>query len=199
MARLIYLTHPEVAIDPAVPVPEWRLSGRGRARTERLAASPRLASVTHIFASAETKAREAAAIIAAARGLEVRLRTAMGEIDRSATGFLTPPAFERAADAFFAAPADSHRGWERAVDAQARILAATDAALAEADGEGAGHVLLVGHGAVGTLLMCALAGLPIARRHDQPAGGGNIFSYDRAGRRLLHRWVPIESWIGQDP
>ncbi|MGY3075407.1 hypothetical protein ACVWZZ_001778 [Bradyrhizobium sp. LM6.10] len=32
-----YLTHPQVQIDPAVPVPQWSLSLIGRTRTEGLA------------------------------------------------------------------------------------------------------------------------------------------------------------------
>ena len=52
-----------------------------------------------------------------------------GENDRSATGFLAPPDFEAAADRFFAEPETSFRGWERAIDAQARIVAAVDRTL----------------------------------------------------------------------
>ncbi|MCS3495855.1 hypothetical protein M2189_005186 [Bradyrhizobium japonicum] len=32
-----YLTHPQVQIDPTVPVPQWGLSPLGRTRTEALA------------------------------------------------------------------------------------------------------------------------------------------------------------------
>ena len=32
-----YLTHPEVVIDPSIPVPQWRLSPMGRARAEYVA------------------------------------------------------------------------------------------------------------------------------------------------------------------
>ena len=35
MASLIFITHPEVVIDPARPVPEWPLNATGRARMER--------------------------------------------------------------------------------------------------------------------------------------------------------------------
>jgi hypothetical protein len=30
--RFVFVTHPDVAIDPAVPVPRWPLSPRGRER-----------------------------------------------------------------------------------------------------------------------------------------------------------------------
>ena len=37
MAQVLYLTHPEVGIDPAVAVPDWRLSAHGAARVADLA------------------------------------------------------------------------------------------------------------------------------------------------------------------
>ena len=48
----------------------------------------------------------------------------IGENDRSATGFLPREEFWATADLFFAHPTESIRGWERAIDAQARIVAA---------------------------------------------------------------------------
>ena len=113
----------------------------------------------------------------------------MHENDRSATGFLPPREFEATADRFFAEPYRSVRGWERAIDAQARIAKAVDAALAE---KPAHDTLFVGHGAVGTLLYCRLAGVPISRCHDQPRGGGNWFRFDTLARRVDGRWRPIE-------
>ena len=67
--------------------------------------------------------------------------------------------------------------------------AAAEAALAEAPD---GDVLLIGHGAVGTLLYCHLAGLAISRAHDQPKGGGNVFAFERISRNILHPWLPME-------
>jgi hypothetical protein len=59
-----YLTHPQVQIDPAVPVPQWSLSPIGRTRTEGLANASRLSSTTQIVSSGERKAIETAEIIA---------------------------------------------------------------------------------------------------------------------------------------
>ena len=39
-SQVLFLTHPQVAIDPAIPVPDWTLSEIGRSRMERFAASP---------------------------------------------------------------------------------------------------------------------------------------------------------------
>jgi len=58
--------------------------------------------------------------------------------------------------------------------------------------EGEGDAVVIGHGAVGTLLMCRLARLPIDRRYDQP-GQGHYWSYDRTTAELLHQWLPIDA------
>jgi broad specificity phosphatase PhoE len=185
VATAFYLTHPDVTVDPAVPVPDWRLSARGRERAGRAAVAGWASGVRRILASGERKATETAAIFAEHLGLPFSSDPAFNENDRSATGFLPPPEFEAMADAFFARPEESVRGWERAVDAQARIVAAVERGLAD---PGRGDVLFVGHGGVGTLLLCHVAPLKIARHHDQPAGGGNLFAFDIASRRLLFGW-----------
>src|SRR4051794_30421585 len=137
MATCFFVTHPEVAVDPAIPVPRWGLSERGRARMLAFAGDPALAGVRHVWSSAEAKAVEAAGILAGRLGLVARIDEALHENDRSATGFLPPPEFEATADAFFARPQESVRGWERAVDAQARVSAAVNRVL-DASREGGG-------------------------------------------------------------
>jgi broad specificity phosphatase PhoE len=187
----LFITHPEVVVDPAVPVPDWRLSGRGIARMTAFAGSAAAAKVGAIYCSAERKAREAAAILARERGLKVTVVEALHENDRSATGFLEPAEFEATADRFFADPLVSIRGWERAADAQARIVAAVRAILAS-DGT-PGDLAIVAHGAIGALLLCHLAGEAIHRRFDQPGrGGGNLFAFRRPDLSLLHGWRPID-------
>lgn len=184
-----YLTHPQVQIDPDVPVPQWGLSAIGRARTEALANANWLANTAQIVSSAERKAIETAEIIAAKLGIMIEIREAMHENDRSATGFLKPAEFEQVADQFFAEPHLSVRGWERAIDAQARIVREAEAVLGR---NRPGDVLFVGHGAVGTLLFCHVAGHPIDRVYDQPAGGGNVFAFAREGRQIVHGWRRME-------
>jgi hypothetical protein len=51
------------------------------------------------------------------------------------------------ADQFFGQPLDSIRGWERAIDAQVRIVRDVEHVLAR---NRSGDVIFVGHGAVGT-------------------------------------------------
>jgi len=189
MHRAFYLSHPQVSIDPAVPVPNWGLSALGRSRAASAAAASWTSGVTTIVSSTERKAIEAAGIIGAARGIDASARGDMNENDRSATGYLEPAAFEATADAFFAQPEESIRGWERATDAQARIVAAVRDVVA---GARAGDILFVGHGGVGTLLLCRLLEAPISRARDQAAGGGNVFCWDAATGRVRHGWLKLE-------
>lgn len=187
MATVSFVSHPEVAVDPARPVPRWHLSERGVTRARAFARTPGLAAPAAIWASGETKAIETAGIVAARFGLAVEIDEALGENDRSATGFLPPAEFERMADAFFAAPERSVRGWERAVDAQARIVAAVARVIAASP---EGDVAIVSHGGVGTLLLCHLLARPIARAMDLP-GQGNVFRFDRKTRAVVHGWQSI--------
>ena len=185
-----YLTHPQVWIDPAIAVPAWGLSTVGHDRVRALVEAGWLSGTTQIVSSAERKAIETARPIAAGLGIDIEIREAMHENDRSATGYLPAAEFETVADQFFAQPHHSIRGWERAVDAQARIVSEVEIVL---DRGMAGDVLFVGHGGVGTLLLCRYAGSAIDRAHDQPAGGGgSYFAFFKDGRRLLHAWRAME-------
>jgi broad specificity phosphatase PhoE len=195
MPTVFFITHPDVVIDPSVPVPDWPLNERGRARMRAMRALPWARELRRIFASSERKARDAAQILAEDLGHDgYSVIADLGENDRSATGFLAKNEFEETVDAFFAHPQESIRGWEPAADAQARIVRAIDQVVSQAP-EPAADIAIVGHGGTGTLLYCHLAELPIDRRYDQPAtNGGNWFAFDRINRELLYEgWQSIDN------
>lgn len=190
--RLWIVTHADVVIDPAVPVTDWGLSARGAARHVALARTwaARRPAPDAIWSSAERKAREGAAALAQAFGLPLRIDEDLGENDRSATGYIPEPEFSRVAAAFFARPEESVRGWERAVDAQARIVGAVETVAAMT--QGAGDIAIVTHGGVSTLLLCARLGLGITEALGPGiAGGGGICALE--GRHLARGWRPIEA------
>lgn len=191
LMKVLFVTHPEVTIDPAVPVPDWGLSPRGRERMAAFCARPELASVTRVFASDERKAREGADMLGERLGLPVTIEPHLGENDRSATGYIAPPRFWEIVDRFFAEPEQSVLGWERAADAQKRIRTAVRDCIAAHAGD-AGDLCLVSHGGVGTLLLCDLIGEPISRHHGQPiAEGGCFFAFDAETLVLEHGWRDI--------
>jgi broad specificity phosphatase PhoE len=194
MAIVHFITHPEVIIDPRVPVPDWQLSPLGEQRMRLALRQPWLAGVRAIFSSAERKARDAAALIGGQLRLPIGVIAELGENDRSATGYLPRAEFEAMADQFFAYPEQRVRGWEPAIDAQRRIVDAVERAVADAP---EGDIAIVSHGGVGALLLCHLRGVPISRAADQPAGGGgHVYSFDVASRRLLSGWRRIEAaWV----
>jgi len=196
MPEFCFLTHPEVVVDPALPVPRWPLAARGRERMRRLLACDWVRRIGVLWCSEEQKAIDAAAILAAGLGLPYRTLAELGENDRAATGYLPKAEFEATADEFFARPHESVRGWERAVDAQARIIRAIEWIAATTPGPA--PVALVSHGAVGALLLSHLAGRPISRRDDQPpGGGGNYFTFLLPARTLVHEWRSIDSGTGE--
>jgi broad specificity phosphatase PhoE len=187
-----FITHPNVVISRDLPVPRWPLSARGRERMRAGLAQPWVRSLTSIYCSREQKAIDGAAILAGHLSLPFKQVEALGENDRSATGFLPPEEFERVADQFFGSPEVSVRGWERAIDAQARIVQAVERIAATDKSSGA--IAIVSHGAVGTLLYCHLAGEPIARRWDQPPnGGGNYYSFAMSPRQAFFWWRAFDT------
>jgi broad specificity phosphatase PhoE len=189
--KLYFITHPNVVISRDVPVPEWPLSELGRQRMRAGLKQPWVRDLTAVYCSTEQKAIDGAEILADHLGLGFSKVEALGENDRSATGFLPPDEFERVADQFFASPEVSVRGWERAIDAQSRVVRAIEE-IAVTRTQGA--IAIVSHGAVGTLLWCHLAGEPIARRRDQPPnGGGNYYPFTLSPRRVFGGWRAFDA------
>jgi broad specificity phosphatase PhoE len=193
MGRYLYfITHPNVVISRDVPVPRWPLSETGRERMKAALAQPWIKTLTSLYCSTEQKAIDGATILAEHLSLPYTAVEALGENDRSSTGVLPAAEFESTADAFFAHPETSVRGWERACDAQARIVRAVTL-LAEKD-HSTGSVAVVGHGGVGTLLYCHFSGHAIARQWDQPRNnGGNYCRYPLPLGPAPSGWKPIDA------
>jgi broad specificity phosphatase PhoE len=188
-----FITHPDVGIDPAVPIPDWPLNERGRARMSALLARPWVRDIRAVFTSSERKARDGAEILAGGLGLDgYETVEDLDEKDRSSTGFLLRGEFEAMVDAFFAQPETRIRGWEPAADAQKRIIRVVEHILSIAPA--GGDLANIGHGGTGTLLYCSLARLPISRQYDQPpTNGGNWFAFDRDSKKLRFRcWQSID-------
>lgn len=181
-----FITHPEVVVDPNLPIEQWSLSPAGLDRARLIPRSCWDDGVIQIVSSTEQKAIETAGILAAAVDKPFLRLAALGENDRSSTGYLPLWEFEAMVDEFFAHPEASTRGWETAADAQRRIVDAvrslTTAPLR--------HTAIVAHGAVGALLYSDLTGRAISREFDQP-GQGSWFEFDPETWTALHGWRRI--------
>ena len=97
MSWCIYLTHPEVTIDPSVPVPEWGLSALGHERAKAATELPFSHELGAVVSSAETKALETAQAFVERFGISHEIYKDLHENDRSATGFLPQEEFEQTA------------------------------------------------------------------------------------------------------
>jgi broad specificity phosphatase PhoE len=197
MSRVYYVTHPDVVVDPAVPVPRWPLSEVGRARMRALCEAEWVGALGSIWCSTEQKALDGAEILSAATGLGYTALEALGENDRSSTGFMPPAEFWALVERFFAEPEKSVEGWETAAHAQARIAAAVDELIRRAP---PGDAVVIAHGGVGNLLLSHLKGVPISREQEQPLRGpepgtvgGCWFAFDAETRALVHDWNEIHA------
>jgi len=190
--KIVYfITHPDVIIDPSVPVSRWHLSERGFERMRKLLAQPWVTDIAAIYCSMEQKALDGASVLAQHRSLPIHPNAALGENDRSATGFLPPHEFEAVADQFFSHPNESIRGWETAAAAQLRIVRVVHRIIDEDTSPGS--LAIVSHGGVGTLLLCDLSNEMITRKNDQPGShGGNYFAFAAGSKQLLHTWKAID-------
>jgi broad specificity phosphatase PhoE len=191
VAHILFVTHANVEMDPATPVPQWKLSPAGIHRHEAFNGSPWVSAVSSIYCSDERKAVDGAEILGKHLRIPFEIVHSLHENDRSATGYLPPAEFDTVVGEFFANPQQSVRGWERAVDAQDRIHAAL-AGIVARDRTG-GDIAIVSHGGVGALLLCKLSGAPISRANEQPGtGGGNFFVIDRSSLSIVKRWSAID-------
>jgi len=111
MAKLFFITHPEVIINPEVPVPQWDLSEVGRRRLGSLLRKPWINDIGFIYSSEETKALSAGEAIARYVGSPHVILSALGEVDRSSTGYLDMDKHDLAVAELFRNPEVSYQGW----------------------------------------------------------------------------------------
>jgi len=147
--------------------------------------------VSAVYASTERKAMDGGAIVAERLGLSYDTDKDLGENDRSSTGFIAPPEFWDVVREFFGNSHESIRGWERAIDAQTRIVNAIGRILRE--DETSGDIVVVSHGGVGCLLTAHLQRVEIGKesRPSHP-GGGCFIRIDRDSFALTQDWRTIE-------
>ena len=158
----------------------------------KLLAKPWARSIGSVYCSAEQKAIDGAEILSAHLSIGYRVVEGLGEIDRSATGYLPEQEHAATAALVFAHPERSIRGWETARHAQQRIVEMVKIITERVTEKG--NIAIVSHGGVGTLYLCHLADCPISCTERQPGStGGNYYCFDAQSGVLIHSWRPIDS------
>jgi broad specificity phosphatase PhoE len=158
---------------------------------KKLLAQPWVEDIGAIVCSTEQKAIDGAEILARHLSIGFTMVEALGEIDRTSTGYLPQEEHAATARQLFAHPARSVRGWETACDAQQRIVEAVESVITGNPGDG--HLTIVSHGAVATFYLCHLKGCPIRWEERQPGRfGGNFYCFEAESKALVHGWRPID-------
>lgn len=198
MKTVYVITHPEVVIDPNVPVPHWPLSEKGKGRMRGLLHAPWIKNVTAVYSSDEQKSIDGAMMIAHSSGVKVAKVSTLGEVDRSSTGYLPQEKHDLNARLLFDQPHESVEGWETAIEAQYRMVT-TIYRILEFD-KTPGPIVIMTHGAVASFLMSHLKRKRISLE-DAPgmAGGGGIFSFDATTHNLLSDWQNIDDFAPKRP
>jgi broad specificity phosphatase PhoE len=184
---LLYLVrHAEVVLLGDVAPQDWQLSSEGQRAARLLGDAPQWKRLNLIASSPEAKAVATARPIATATALELRTEHALREVSRGATPLVTASEYERLVAAHFAAPCESVHGWERGIDATARIRECIDRLMSE----GGPAVCVVSHGLVLSHYLADLRGMPAPlieewRALPQPA----VAVVDVKARRIVQPFV----------
>lgn len=174
MDRFIYfLTHPEVVINPNIPITDWSLSETGRLRVKSLLKSSWIKSIDSIYCSDETKATDTADIIKTYLSVNYSKVAGLREVDRSKTGYLSPERHKTIVELFYAFPFESIFNRERAVDAQLRIVNALKNIIYLEPRKK--NILIVSHGGVAALLLAYVKKEKISINFSQPNPNGGCF------------------------
>ena len=187
MTRLIYITHPETVVDPHLPIKQWQISENGWKHAMRLVKRSWWQEVDVIYSSKENKALRVAEQIA---DHWEHLKLPFGneeleEVDRSAAGFLKTEDYEKTKGEFFSNPLASSNGWETADAATKRTMKVISQIMEENVNK---TVAIVGHGLVGSLLICSLKKIPPAETMLQETQG-SIIEVDWDKKKLLSMWI----------
>lgn len=152
--NLYLIRHAKTEVVEGVPPHEWLLSDEGSRQAAALAELPFWPSVRVIYSSPEAKALGSIEPTVRRFGLPVIQSADLRELERPAGLVLD---YQAAVAACFVSPQSSYSGWEPAAKAQARVLTVFREAVAQIRA-GEGHVALVSHGLLFSLLLAGLEG-----------------------------------------
>lgn len=154
MKLLFLIRHAPVALELDRPSAQWTLTAEGMALAQQLASTPVIDGLEAVYSSPEPKARETALPLALQFGVSLEERDELRELDRGPSNLPDRAAYAAAVAQALGDPERSVNGWERAADAENRIVACAR----EVDRQHAGAIAIVSHGLVLSLLLAHLRG-----------------------------------------
>jgi broad specificity phosphatase PhoE len=191
MQTIFLVRHAEVSLDLTVAAEHWKLSTAGQAWAERLAALSIFANLDTVWTSPEPKAQATAQPLAYRQSARLFIHPDLAELQRGPTNIPDRESYEAAVRNAFDQPEHSIEGWERAADAQRRIVGCVMSLAAETPGSFA----IVSHGLVLALLLARLRGQPhvdVAEWRAIPLPALAIV--DRATWRLVAPFQSVAAW-----
>jgi broad specificity phosphatase PhoE len=184
MSTLIFVTHPDVDVDPSRPRSEWTLSTKGFEELQNLIAKDFWGNIKSIFCSKEFKASQVAEKIAEVHNLKVIKIDGLEEINRESTGFLPEEKYRLAIEDFYIHPADSYKGWETAYEATERIKECVNRLVKESEDS---YFVIIGHGMIGSCLSCWIKGIDPTFNEDNGISSSYI-TIDWDNKKIIHDW-----------
>jgi broad specificity phosphatase PhoE len=195
MQPLFLVRHAPVALDHSVPAETWQLTPEGHALAERLAALPILTGLRMVWTSPEPKAQATAKPLAHRYGAPLLVHPHLTELRRGPTSLPEQTMYEAAVRQAFATPETSVAGWERAGDAQRRIVGCVLELAAQTDKPFA----VVAHGLVLSLLLAHIrrqVQVDVAEWRAIPMPALAIV--DCSTWRVISPFRPVEAWEASD-
>ena len=152
MTTVYFITHPEVIPDPGIPISMWDYTDYGASRWDKILSKLWIKDIEKLYSSPETRAIKAAQRMADSLNYNLHVREDLGPVKRPTDKVLTPEEFAAARGLFYQFSTISNAGWEKAVDAQHRIIVTVDTILQES--QNVHHIAVVSHEDLCILLLC---------------------------------------------
>jgi broad specificity phosphatase PhoE len=186
MSKLIYITHPEVTVDPEVPIDQWELSEEGFDSVERLLEWDLFDEVDYVYTSEEKKAYTVAEQIKRKCGIDYAKIKDLGEMDRSSTGVISPKEkYMEAVKSAYENPASGINGWESHLAVMLRNAKVIEELAKNHKDK---TIMIVGHGGAGTTIKCFIKKI-LPNFSEDPQETGCYFIAN------LDKWEVIQDWV----
>ncbi len=185
MTKLIYITHPEVIINPAIAIDEWVLSPLGWDRVEKLLALKFWQEVEKVYTSSEPKAYMIGEKVSKKYGIELEKISDLREIDRSATGIISPLSdYMQVVQLSYENIKEMAKGWESISNVMLRNSNAVEMLKTKYNGK---TFVIIGHGCAGTTIKCHIKKVNPTFQED-PQKTGCYFIANLDTNEIIQDW-----------